>query len=121
MEEESGFTGWTIQVRWPSRSWPPPVPTYAAAPRRLRLESQGASHRVYFNGVQLINASETLYPTGQPGIAAAVFGGPTVKILSFEGGSIGAADTTPPLRSNGQPAGSLAGGTTQTTLSLDDR
>ena len=90
----------------------------SAAPRRLRLESQGASHRVYFNGVQLINASETLYPTGQPGIAAAVFGGPTVKILSFEGGAIGAADTTPPIRSNGQPAGSLAGGTTQATLSV---
>ena len=90
----------------------------AAAPRRLRLESQGTTHRVYLNGVQLINTSGAPYPAGQPGVAAAVFGGPTVKILSFEGGSIGAADTTPPLRSNGQPAGSLTGGTTQTTLSL---
>ncbi len=90
----------------------------AAAPRRLRLESQGNTHRVYLNGVQVLNSSEATYAAGQPGIAAAVFGGPTVNILSFEGGAIGAADTTPPLRSNGQPTGSLPGGATQTTLSL---
>ena len=60
------------------------------APRRLRLESQGNNHRVYFNGVQMISytASGTLYSSGQPGIAAAIFGGPTVKILSFAAGSL---------------------------------
>ena len=64
------------------------MPTVSAAPRRLRLESQGTNHRVYFNGVQLISytASGTVYSTGQPGIAASIFGGPTVKILSFERG-----------------------------------
>ena len=92
-----------------------------AAPRRLRLESQGTNHRVYFNGVQLIshNASGTLYSSGQPGIAASIFGGPTVKILSFAAGALGTVtDTTPPVRSNGAPSGALAAGTTQTTLSL---
>ena len=70
------------------------------APRRLRLESEGNTHRVYFNGVLMIThvATGTIYATGQPGIAASVFGGPQVKILSFEGGSLGAnpVDTTPP-------------------------
>jgi hypothetical protein len=56
------------------------------APRRLRLESEGNTHRVYFNGALMIShtASGTVYSTGQPGIAASVFGGPQVKILSFE-------------------------------------
>jgi hypothetical protein len=59
------------------------------APRRLRLESQGANHRVYFNGVQLINytASGTVYTTGQPGIAAYASAS-TAKILTFSGGSL---------------------------------
>ena len=94
------------------------------APRRLRLESQGANHRVYFNGVLLINytASGTVYTTGQPGIAEYV-SGVAAKILSFAGGSLSGGpppppDTTPPVRSNGQPTGTLALGTTQTTLSL---
>ena len=41
------------------------------APRDLRLESQGATHRVYFNGVQLINYTEStpVYTSGQPGVA----------------------------------------------------
>jgi hypothetical protein len=30
------------------------------------------------------------YTTGQPGIVDAIFGGPTVKILSFTGGSLAA-------------------------------
>jgi hypothetical protein len=30
--------------------------------------------------------SNNVYPAGQPGIADAVFGGPTVMILSFSGG-----------------------------------
>ncbi len=94
----------------------------SAAPRRLRLESQGNNHKVYFNGTLLINhnASGTLYTSGQPGIAASVFGGPQVKILTFEGGDLGppAPDTTPPLRSNGQPTATLPLGTTQATLSL---
>jgi hypothetical protein len=63
-----------------------------AAPRRLRLESQGNNHRVYLNGVQVIShtASGTLYTNGQPGIAAAVLNSsPSVKIFSFEGGELG--------------------------------
>ena len=92
----------------------------SVAPRRLRLESQGNTHRVYFNGAQVIShvASGTIYSSGQPGIAASVFGGPQVKILSFEGGSLGPLDTTPPVRSNGQPFGSLPAGTTQTMLGV---
>jgi hypothetical protein len=86
------------------------------------LESEGNNHRVSFNGTQVVNftASGTVYSSGQPGIAASVFGGPQVKILSFAGGNIGAPspDTTPPARFNGQPAGTLNWGTTQTTLSL---
>jgi glucose/arabinose dehydrogenase len=58
------------------------------APRDLRLESQGVTHRVYFNGVLAITFTDATYTTGQPGIAAAVFGGPTVKILSFTGGTL---------------------------------
>jgi hypothetical protein len=62
-----------------------------AEPRRLRLESQGNVHRVFLNGTELIshNASGTVYSAGQPGIAASVFGGPQVRILSFEGGNLG--------------------------------
>ena len=62
----------------------------SVAPRRLRLESQGTTHRVYFNGVLLISYTDTsnVYTTGQPGIAAAIFGGPTVRILSFSGGAL---------------------------------
>ena len=92
-----------------------------AAPRQLRLESEGNNHRVIFNGAQVIThtATGTIYSSGQPGIAASVFGGPQVKILSFAGGNIGSTtDTTPPVRSNGQPSGTLAMGTTQATLSL---
>jgi hypothetical protein len=48
------------------------------APRRLCLASQGATHTVYFNGAQMTShtASGTVYSSGQPGIAASVFGGP---------------------------------------------
>jgi hypothetical protein len=88
----------------------------SVAPRRLRLESQGNIHRVYFNGVELISYTDSsnVYATGQPGIAVAAFG----NILSFSGGDLGAVSTTPPVRSNGQPTGMLAAGTSQTTLSL---
>ena len=88
------------------------------APRSLRLESQDNTHRVFFNGVQVIthSASGTIYTGGQPGIAASVFGGPTVKILFYQAGNI--VDTTAPVRSNGLPAGSLQYGTTQTSISL---
>jgi hypothetical protein len=58
------------------------------APRRLRLESVGTTHRVYFNGVLLISHVASSYATGQPGLAASVFGGPQVTILSFEGGGL---------------------------------
>ncbi len=88
------------------------------APRRLRLESQGSTHRVYFNGVQLISYNNTRYTSGQPGVTAAIFGGPTVKVLTFAAGNLGGSDQTPPVRSNGQPTGSLASGTTQTSLTL---
>jgi hypothetical protein len=61
----------------------------SAAPRRLRLESQGSNHRVYINGVQVIGYSDTQYTNGQPGIAAAALSsGPNVKILSFAGGAL---------------------------------
>jgi len=93
-----------------------------SAPRRLRMESEGNTHRIFFNGAQVISyvASGFVYANGQPGVAASVFGGPQVKILTFEGGSLGGggADTTPPSRFNGQPSGALAAGTTQATLSL---
>jgi hypothetical protein len=60
----------------------------SVAPRRLRLESEGNTHTVYFNGTPVLSATEPLYASGQPGIAASVFGGPQVKILSFEGGNL---------------------------------
>jgi hypothetical protein len=87
----------------------------SVAPRRLRLESQGNNHRVYFNGVQLISYTDVgnTYTSGQPGIAVSNFG----LILTFSGGDL-TVPTMPPLRSSGQPTGGLAAGTTQTTLSL---
>ncbi len=92
-----------------------------AAPRRLHLESQGANHRVYFNGVLMLSYTDSgnVYTAGQPGIAAAFSGGTTVRILSFTGGALaGLPDTTPPVLSGGQPTGVLPSGTSQTTLSL---
>ena len=51
------------------------------APRRLRLESEGNTHRVYFNGTLMIthSATGTIYSSGQPGIAASAssYGGVT--------------------------------------------
>ena len=90
------------------------------APRRLRLESQGNVHQIYFNGTLMLTYTDSTYTSGQPGIADSVFGGPTVRILSFAGGTLASsgADSTPPVRSNGQPAGTLAAGTTQTSLGL---
>jgi hypothetical protein len=90
------------------------------APRRLRLESEVDIQRVYFNGALLINhtATGTIYWTGQPGIAASMFGGPQVKVLSFEGGILSTGDH-PPFRFGGQPTGTLAWGTTQTTVSVN--
>jgi hypothetical protein len=95
----------------------------STAPRRLRLESVGNNHKVFFNGVQVINynASAPVYTAGQPGIAASTFGGPQVRIQTFQGGDLSGApppDTTPPFRTNGQPSGVLTFGTTQATLSL---
>jgi hypothetical protein len=60
-----------------------------AAPRDLRLESQGATHRVYFNGAELIDYTENaaVYTTGQPGIAV-YQNALTAKILTFTGGSL---------------------------------
>lgn len=57
-------------------------------PRRLRLESQGSTHRVYFNGVLVLTFTDTTFTTGQPGIADSVFGGPAVRIPSFSAGAL---------------------------------
>jgi hypothetical protein len=56
----------------------------SVAPRRLRLESQGSTHRVIFNGSLLITYTDTnnVYTAGQPGIAVANFS----SILTFSGG-----------------------------------
>jgi hypothetical protein len=56
----------------------------SVAPRRLRLESQGSTHRVIFNGLLLITYTDTnnVYTAGQPGIAADTFS----SILTFSGG-----------------------------------
>ena len=56
----------------------------SVAPRRLRLESQGSTHRVIFNGLLLITYADTnnVYTAGQPGIAADTFS----SILNFSGG-----------------------------------
>ena len=82
----------------------------------------GWSRRAVRTGVLQRRAVDQLqrrrYAVGQPGIAVAIFGGPTMKILTFAGGSIGGSDCTPPVRSNGLPTGLLQQGTTQTTLSL---
>ena len=58
----------------------------SVAPRDLRLESQGNTHRVIFNGVALITYTDTnnVYTSGQPGIAAATFS----PIQSFNGGNL---------------------------------
>src|SRR4029453_2926043 len=64
----------------------------SAAPRGLRLEAQGNTHRIYFNGTLRLTytaTTGTVYTSGQPGIAVALFGGPQVKVLTFEGGNLG--------------------------------
>lgn len=58
------------------------------APRRLRLESEGTTHRVYFNGELKITYTDSTYSSGKIGIAASTFGGPEVKIQSYEGGDL---------------------------------
>ncbi len=84
----------------------------SVAPRDLRLESQGSTHRVIFNGVLLITYTDTnnVYTSGQPGIAAASFS----TILTFSGGTLARR----PVPSGGQPTGVLPAATTQVALSL---
>src|SRR5208283_4051000 len=84
----------------------------SVAPRQLRLESQGNTHRVIFNGVLLITYTDSnnIYTAGQPGIAAATFS----SILTFSGGAL----SRTPVRSGGQPTGVLPAATSQATLSL---
>jgi hypothetical protein len=82
----------------------------SVAPRQLRLESQGSTHRVYFNGALLITYTDSLYTAGQPGVAAATFS----YIQSFSGGVL----PRTPVLSGGQPSGVLPASTTQATLSL---
>jgi hypothetical protein len=74
---------------------------------------------VYFNGTLMLTytATGTVYTTGQPGIASVV-SNPVVSILSFTGGDLGTADTTPPVRTGGQPSGVLPSGSTGTSLQL---
>ena len=62
----------------------------ATAPRQLRLESQGSTHRVYFNSVLMITYTDAnnTYSAGQPGIADSILDGLTVRILSFTGGDL---------------------------------
>ena len=85
----------------------------SVAPRDLRLESQGNTHRVLFNGALLITYTDAnnVYTSGQPGIAAATFS----TIQSFSGGTLFAG----PVASGGQPTGVLPAGTTQATLSVN--
>ncbi len=105
MRAKCGSTGWMIPAALNFVLLASASVDIGAAPRRLRLESQGNTHRVYFNGTLVIThaATGTIYSSGQPGIAASVFGGPQVKILSFEGGSI-VALATPPTRALERPA-----------------
>jgi hypothetical protein len=58
----------------------------SVAPRRLRLESQGSTHRVIFNGSLLISYTDpgNVYTAGQPGIAISTF----ANILTFSGGDL---------------------------------
>jgi hypothetical protein len=58
----------------------------SVAPRDLRLESQGSTHRVIFNSALLITYTDpnNVYTSGQPGIAAASFS----YILTFSGGNL---------------------------------
>ena len=85
----------------------------SVAPRDLRLESQGNTHRVIFNGAVQITYTDTnnVYSSGQPGIAAATFS----MIQSFNGGTLFSG----PVVSGGQPTGVLPAGTTQATLSVN--
>ena len=91
----------------------------SVAPRRLRLESQGNTHRVFLNGTQVLNhtASGTIYTTGQPGIAASVFSGPVVEEPSFKPGTWMCRTRHRPSV-KGLPVGTLGSTTTQATLSL---
>jgi hypothetical protein len=36
----------------------------------------------------MLSFTDSTYTTGQPGIADAIFGGPTVRILTFAGGAL---------------------------------
>ncbi|MGC1450582.1 MAG: hypothetical protein WA830_11135, partial [Candidatus Sulfotelmatobacter sp.] len=58
----------------------------SVAPRDLRLQSQGSTHQVIFNGAVLITYTDpnNVYTSGQPGIAAAAFS----SILTFSGGTL---------------------------------
>jgi hypothetical protein len=85
----------------------------SVAPRDLRLESQGNTHRVIFNGAVQISYTDpnNVYASGQPGIAAATYS----TILTFSGGTLIAG----PVVSGGKPTGVLPAGTTQATLSVN--
>src|SRR5260370_39878374 len=57
----------------------------SVAPRDLRLESQGSTHRVIFNGLLLITYTDSsnVYTAGQPRMAGSSFS----TILSFSRGA----------------------------------
>jgi Concanavalin A-like lectin/glucanases superfamily/Putative esterase len=92
----------------------------------LRLEARTVATNtarltVHRNDVVLFTHDDAAYfiAGGQPGIGLYASG--AMALDDWEGGTLNPGptpDTTPPVRSNGSPSGTLAAGTTQTTLSL---
>jgi hypothetical protein len=76
--DDTGSLGWNLLASASVNA--------GVAPRQLRLESQGNTHSVYFNGTLAISYTDSnnVYTAGQPGIAAATFS----FILSFSGGDL---------------------------------
>jgi hypothetical protein len=92
----------------------------------LRLEARTVATNtarltVYRNGLVLFTHDDAAHfiANGQPGIG--MYATAAMALDDWEGGTLNSGstpDTTPPVRSNGAPSGTLAAGTTQTTLSL---
>jgi Concanavalin A-like lectin/glucanases superfamily/Putative esterase len=92
----------------------------------LRLEARTVATNtarltVYRNGLVLFTHDDAAHfiPNGQPGIG--MYATAAMALDDWEGGTLNSGstpDTTPPVRSNGAPSGTLAAGTTQTILSL---
>ena len=91
------------------------------APRRLRLESEGNTHRVYFNGTLMLTHSRHRYDLLQRSTRYRRLrlrrpAGEDPLVRGQEASAPG--DGVPPLRFNGHPAGTLPAGTTQVTMGL---